>query len=142
MVTPQQVTLVQQSFELVKPIAPAAAQLFYGRLFTLDPSLRILFKGDMTQQGNKLMTMIGAAVAGLRNLEKLAPVVRTLGAKHVGYGVRTEHYQTVGAALLWTLEQGLGEAFTPDMRDAWAATYGLLADVMQVGAAEAVAATV
>src|SRR4051812_47887639 len=126
LMTPQQITLVQQSFAQVKPIAATAADLFYNRLFTLDPSLRGMFKKDMGQQGQMLMSMIGAAVGGLRDLDKLAPVVRQLGARHVAYGVKTEHYATVGAALLWTLEQGLGDAFTPEMHDAWAATYGLL----------------
>ncbi len=134
---PDQITLVQNSFADVKPIAATAAELFYGRLFTLDPSLRPLFKGDMAQQGQMLMSVIGAAVGGLRNLEKLAPVVRQLGARHVGYGVKAEHYATVGAALLWTLEQGLGAKFTPEVRDAWAATYELLAEVMQLGAMDA-----
>ncbi|MES3001631.1 MAG: globin family protein [Pseudomonadota bacterium] len=138
--TPQQIDLVQQSFGEVKPIAAAAAQLFYTRLFTLDPSLRPMFKGEMSKQGQMLMSMIGAAVAGLRNLETLAPVVRQLGARHAGYGVRTEHYATVGSALLWTLDQGLGEKFTPEVHDAWAAAYGLLSDVMQLGAMEPAAA--
>jgi len=134
--SPQQIELVQQSFALVKPIAAQAAELFYGRLFTLDPALRPLFKGDITRQGQMLMSMIGAAVAGLRDLETLAPVVRQLGARHVGYGVRTEHYATVGEALIWTLDQGLGEKFTPEVREAWAATYALLSGVMQQGAME------
>jgi hemoglobin-like flavoprotein len=136
----KQIDLVQKTFAMVKPIAPAAAELFYQRLFQLDPSLRSMFKGDMAKQGQMLMSMIGAAVAGLRNLEQLAPVVRQLGARHVGYGVRDEHYATVGTALLWTLEKGLAEEFTPEVRDAWAAAYGLLADVMQMGAADAAGA--
>jgi hemoglobin-like flavoprotein len=138
--TPHQIDLVQRTFAQVKPIAPAAAELFYARLFTLDPSLRPMFRSDMSRQGQMLMSMIGAAVNGLSNLEKLAPVVRQLGARHAGYGVQTEHYDTVGDALLWTLEQGLGDAFTPEVSDAWAAAYGLLAEVMQLGAMEAQAA--
>lgn len=134
--TPQQIDLVQQSFARVQPIADAAAELFYDRLFSLDPSLRAMFRGDMKQQGRMLMSVLGIAVNGLRNLDTLAPVVRKLGARHVAYGVKTEHYQTVGAALLWTLEQGLGSFFTPDVRDAWATAYELLATVMQMGAAE------
>jgi hemoglobin-like flavoprotein len=133
----RQIDLVQQSFAEVKPIAATAAELFYGRLFTLDPSLRPLFKGDIVRQGQMLMSMIGAAVAGLRNLDTLAPVVRQLGARHVGYGVRNEHYATVGSALLWTLEQGLGPKFTLDTKLAWAEAYALLSSVMQAGAAEA-----
>lgn len=134
--TPQQIDLVQKSFADVKPIAAAAAELFYNRLFTLDPALRPMFRGEMGQQGQMLMSMIGAAVNGLSNLEKLAPVVRQLGARHVRYGVRTEHYATVGSALLWTLEQGLGPKFTPPVRNAWAEAYTLLAEVMQMGAIE------
>ncbi len=134
--TPQQIDLVQQTFADVKPIAATAAELFYNRLFTLDPALRPMFKGNMGQQGQMLMSMIGSAVGGLRNLEKLAPVVRQLGARHVRYGVRTEHYATVGSALLWTLEQGLGPKFSPEVREAWTAAYSLLSDVMQLGALE------
>lgn len=138
--TPRQIDLVQHTFGLVKPIADAAADLFYARLFAMDPSLKALFKGDMKKQGQMLMSVIGTAVGGLRNLEKLAPIVRQLGARHVGYGVKDEHYATVGSALLWTLEKGLEEEFTPEVRDAWAAAYGLLADVMQLGAMEQQAA--
>ena len=134
--SPQQIDLVQKSFGDVKPIAATAAELFYSRLFTLDPSLRGMFKGDIARQGQMLMSMIGAAVAGLKDLETLAPVVRQLGARHAGYGVRTEHYTTVGGALMWTLEQGLGANFTPAVREAWAAAYDLLSEVMQLGALE------
>lgn len=133
----EQINLVQASFEDVRPIAATAAELFYDRLFTLDPSLKHLFKGDMPNQGRMLMSMIGSAVHGLKDLDKLAPVLRNLGARHVDYGVREEHYVTVGSALLWTLNAGLGEKFTPEVREAWTAAYGLLADVMQFGALEA-----
>lgn len=139
--TPQQIDLVQKSFSDVKPIAATAAQLFYSRLFTLEPALRPMFKGEMGKQGQMLMSMIGAAVAGLKNLETLAPVVRQLGARHVRYGVRAEHYAIVGSALLWTLEQGLGPKFTPAVREAWSEAYELLSDVMQLGALEEVAPT-
>lgn len=132
--SPHQIDLVQQSFAEIKPIAPAAAELFYSRLFMLDPGLRPMFKGDMAAQGKMLMSVLGTAVAGLRNLEALAPVVRQLGARHVGYGVKTEHYATVGAALLWTLQIGLKEKFTPEVREAWATAYELLSEVMQLGA--------
>ena len=133
--TPQQQRLVQTSFAQVTPIADAAAALFYARLFELDPSLRPLFKGDIAHQGRKLMQMLAIAVAGLHDLNTLVPAVRALGRRHVGYGVRDEHYETVATALLWTLEQGLGAAFTPDVRDAWATVYWLLADTMKAGAA-------
>lgn len=138
--TPAQIDLVQTTFADVKPIAATAAELFYNRLFTLDPALRGMFTSDMGRQGQMLMSMIGAAVAGLRDLDRLVPVVRQLGARHVGYGVQPAHYATVGAALLWTLEQGLGPRFTPEVRDAWASAYTLLADVMQLGALEESAA--
>lgn len=138
MLTPRQIDHVQRTFAQVRPIAATAADLFYNRLFSLDPSLRALFRsGDMAKQGQMLMSVLGTAVMGLSNLEKLAPVVRNLGARHVGYGVKTEHYATVGGALLWTLEQGLGEAFTPEVREAWTAAYELLSEVMQLGAMEA-----
>lgn len=128
--TPRQIELVQQTFALVKPIADQAAALFYQRLFTLDPALRALFTHDMKEQGAKLMTTLGVVVAGLGKAETIIPAVQALARKHVGYGVKAEHYPTVGAALLWTLEQGLGPAFTPEVKEAWAAAYGLLTSVM------------
>ena len=132
--TDKQKALVQESFEKVRPIAETAANLFYNRLFTLDPSLRGLFRGDMNEQGRKLMQMIAVAVKGLDHLEALVPAVEELGRRHVGYGVRDAHYETVGSALLWTLERGLGADFTPEVKEAWAVVYGLLTDVMQRGA--------
>lgn len=131
-----QIQLVQTSFNQVRPIAVTAAELFYNRLFTLDPSLRPMFKGDMAHQGRMLMSMLSAAVNGLTNLAALVPVVRQLGARHATYGVRDEHYATVGSALVWTLEQGLGDAFTLDVRKAWTAAYGVLANTMQASAKE------
>jgi hemoglobin-like flavoprotein len=132
-----QIELVQSSFESVKPIAEVAADLFYTRLFELDPSLRAMFRTDRAEQGRKLMHMIGMAVKGLSRPEQILPAVEELGRRHACYGVRDEHYATVGAALLWTLEQGLGEAFTPDVRAAWTAVYTLLAGTMQRAAASA-----
>jgi hemoglobin-like flavoprotein len=132
----EQINLVQASFKEVRPIAATAADLFYGRLFELDPSLRPMFSKDLAHQGRMLMAMLGSAVNGLTNLEVVVPVIRQLGARHAGYGVRGEHYATVGSALLWTLERGLGEAFTPAVRDAWTAAYDLLSDLMQLGAME------
>ena len=135
-----QVTLVQESWEQVLPIADTAAQLFYQRLFELDPSLRQLFtQSDMAEQRKKLMQMITVAVRGLGRLEDLVPAVEALGNRHAGYGVTDAHYDTVAAALLWTLEQGLGEGFTPDVRDAWIETYTILATVMQNGARQSAA---
>src|SRR5215467_950222 len=108
--TTRQIELVQNSFAQVAPIADTAAQLFYGHLFELDPSLRSMFKGDMKEQGRKLMQMLSVAVHALDNLEGIIPAVQALGQRHVGYGVTMEHYTIVGDALLWTLEKGLGEA--------------------------------
>jgi hemoglobin-like flavoprotein len=129
--TPNQQTLVRESFAKVAPIAPQVAALFYGRLFELDPGLRPLFKGDMAEQGRKLIAMIGTAVANLHHLEAILPVVRDLGRRHAAYGVQPAHYSTVAAALLWTLEMGLGADFTPDTRDAWVQCYTTLAGAMQ-----------
>lgn len=126
----QQIELVQQTFGLVAPNADVAAQLFYNRLFELDPSLRWLFKGDMQEQGRKLMQMLSVAVHALDRLDTILPAVQALAERHVGYGVQMQHYATVGAALLWTLEQGLGETFTPDVKGAWAAVYQTLTEAM------------
>ena len=126
-----QVELVQTTFEQVKPIVGVAADLFYGRLFELDPSLRPLFSKDLSEQKKKLMMALAFVVAGLDRPETVLPAVRELGQKHVGYGVEPHHYHTVDAALLWTLGQGLGEAFTDEVEVAWAAAYHLLANVMQ-----------
>jgi hemoglobin-like flavoprotein len=111
--------------------------MFYARLFVLDPSLRPLFKGDMAEQGRKLMTMIGTAIANLHRLDSIVPAVRDLGRRHGGYGVQPAHYNTVATALLWTLEQGLGDEFTPATRDAWVECYTVLARTMQEAAATA-----
>lgn len=138
--TPTQVELVQTTWEKVVPIADTAAALFYGKLFELDPTLRPLFTSDIKEQGKKLMQMITIAVRGLNDLDKLVPAVQELGRRHVGYGVKDEHYATVGTALLWTLEKGLGDAFTPDVKEAWATVYGVLADTMKKAAATPAAA--
>src|SRR5919199_37623 len=127
----EQIMLVQTSFAQVLPIADTAAALFYGRLFELDPSLRPMFRGDMHEQGRKLMSMLRLVVKGLDRLEQIVPAIQSLGRRHVGYGVQDEHFATVGAALLWTLEQGLGASFTPAVRDAWTEAYTLLAGTMQ-----------
>ena len=133
---PQQIDLVRSSFALVQPIAPQAAALFYDNLFEADPALRPLFKGDMAQQGERLMSMIGAAVGMLDRPATLIPVLRKMGARHAGYGVKDAHYGTVGAALLKMLEQGLGDAFTADAREAWTVLYGVIASTMQEAAHE------
>ncbi len=135
--TPAEKVLVQHTFAKVVPIADQAAALFYGRLFEMDPSLRPLFKTDLVEQGKKLMQMIGFAVKGLDTLDQLVPAVQSLGKRHAGYGVTDAHYETVGGALLWTLEKGLGPAFTPDVKAAWATVYTLLATTMKSGAVRA-----
>jgi hemoglobin-like flavoprotein len=136
MLTDTQIALVQNTFATIAPIADDAAVLFYQRLFEIDPSLRGMFKGDMTDQRRKLMQMLTAAVKGLQRLDRLVPVVEDLGRRHAIYGVTDEHYETVGAALLWTLEKGLGRAFTPEVKEAWASVYGLLASTMKNAAAQ------
>lgn len=131
--TLRQRLLVQESFEKLAPISRAAAYLFYDRLVELDPSLRSLFTGDMHEQGRKLMQIIAVAVNGLDQIEPLLPALRELGRSHVAYGVVMEHYATVGAALLWTLERCLCDDFSPEIRDAWAEVYALLATTMLSG---------
>ncbi len=129
-VNPLQVQLVQESFAKVEVISEQAAAIFYDRLFEMDPSLRTLFSDDMAEQGRKLMATLKVAVAGLDDPARLLPVVQDLGRRHLGYGVRADHYDTVGAALLYTLEQGLGAAFDAETQVAWSAVYNLLATVM------------
>lgn len=129
--TPQQIALVQQTFTLAAPQASQLADQFYQRLFALDPSLRRLFAGDMQEQGDKLMTMLAFAVHHLHQPAPILGAVQRLGERHIHYGVQPHHYATVGAALLWTLAQHFGSAFTPDVEAAWAAAYGLLTSVMQ-----------
>ena len=128
------IPIVQQSWQQALPIRDLAAELFYAKLFELDPSLKALFKGNMKEQGGKLMTMIGVAVANLDRPETLMPVLKGLGARHGGYGVKDHHYDTVAAALLDTLHRGLGEAFTPEVKAAWVDVYGVLASTMKAAA--------
>ena len=135
--TPQQIELVKKTWVMVVPIADTAAELFYGRLFELEPSYKVMFKNDMTEQGKKLMKTINIAVEALDDVEPLISTLKQMGADHAGYGVKDRDYNVVGAALLWTLEQGLGEAFTDEVKNAWGAVYELLASVMKEGAAEA-----
>ena len=135
--TPEQVELVRSSWAKVTPISEAAAGLFYGKLFELDPSLKFLFDGDLTEQGKKLMMMINTAVNGLDRLDEIVPAVQQLGVRHISYGVEDEHYDTVGAALLWTLGTGLGDNFTDETRVAWATVYEVLSNTMKTAAAKA-----
>jgi hemoglobin-like flavoprotein len=134
MMTPEQIRAVQASWQQVVPMADAAARLFYGRLFALDPSLRRMFRGDIDEQGRKLMATLSYVVDNLGGLDRLLPAVQSLGRRHAAYGVRNEHYAVVEDSLLWTLEQALGEAFTPAVRAAWATAYELLADTMREAA--------
>src|SRR4026209_1330569 len=136
MLTVTQKNLVQESFKTIVPIADDAAQLFYQRLFELDPSLRHMFRGDMSEQRKKLMQMITAAVKGLDHIEQLVPVLQDLGRRHAGYGVADAHYDIVGQALLWTLDKALGRDFTPELRHAWTTVFTLLATTMQDAARE------
>jgi hemoglobin-like flavoprotein len=129
--------LVQTSFDQVWPIADAAAALFYRRLFELDPTLQPLFKGDMNEQGRKLMDMLRLAIKGLDRPETLKPALAALGRRHADYGVKKHDYETVGEALIWTLEQGLGPGFTPDVREAWEAVYVFVAGAMRDAAVAA-----
>lgn len=128
--TPMDRIRVQDTFEAVKPIAEEAARLFYGRLFEIAPEVKPLFSGNMEEQGAKLMKTLTIAVAGLNDLDALVPVLEKLGQNHVPYGVKREHYPKVGEALLWTLEQGLGDAFTPEVKSSWTEVYGILANTM------------
>ena len=135
--TPEQIKMVQDSFKSVVPIADVAADIFYDRLFEVAPQLRPMFPQDMSGQKKKLMQMIGTAVNNLHHVETIVGAVQDLGRRHVGYGVKDEHYDIVGGALLFTLGKGLGDAFTPDLEAAWAEAYGLLASVMKDAAAKA-----
>lgn len=133
--TPEQVELIKTSWAKVLPISETAAEIFYGKLFTLDPELKSLFKGDMKEQGRKLMAMINTAVNGLSDLEAIVPAVQDLGKRHVGYGVKDKDYATVGTALISTLEVGLEDAFTDEVRDAWITVYTVLSTTMKEAAA-------
>jgi nitric oxide dioxygenase len=128
--TPAQVKLVQDSFAKVAPISEQAAALFYGRLFEIAPEVRPLFKGDMTEQGRKLMATLAVVVNGLANLDSILPAASALAKRHVGYGVVPGHYAPVGEALLWTLERGLGPVWTQELAAAWVAAYSTLSQFM------------
>ena len=139
--TPTQIELIRTSWASVEPIADLAATLFYDRLFAQDPAVRRLFRRtDMAAQKKNLMQTLTVVVKGIDRLEDLLPAVQALGRRHAGYGVRPEHYDLVGAALLWTLGQGLGGAFSDDVRGAWAEAYSTLAAVMIAAAEEPIEA--
>jgi hemoglobin-like flavoprotein len=135
--SPQQIALVRESWQRVLPIKERAAELFYQRLFELEPSLEPPFRGDMTEQGRKLMAMIGTVVSRLDRLGEIVPAVQQLGRRHAQYGVEDEHYDTVGTALLSTLRAGLGDALSREAEEAWAVAYTTLAGVMKQASAEA-----
>src|SRR5580698_7910471 len=128
--TPDEVKLVQQSFSKVAPISDQVAVLFYDRLFEVAPQVRSMFPDDMTEQRKKLMMMLAAVVGGLGDLPSILPAASALAKRHVAYGAKAEHYPVVGSALLWTLEKGLGEAWTPDVAAAWTTAYGTLSGYM------------
>jgi hemoglobin-like flavoprotein len=128
--TPDQVKLVQQTFAKVAPISEQAAVIFYDRLFEVAPSVKAMFPADMTEQRKKLMATLAVVVDGLSSLDSILPAASALATRHVAYGAKPEHYPVVGGALLWTLEKGLGEAWTPEVADAWAAAYGTLSTFM------------
>ena len=128
--TPDHVKLVQESFAKVAPISETAAVLFYDRLFDIAPKVRSMFPTDLTEQRRKLMATLAVVVGGLGNLESVLPAASALAKRHVSYGAKAEHYPVVGAALLWTLEKGLGEGWTPDVAEAWTAAYGTLSGFM------------
>jgi hemoglobin-like flavoprotein len=128
--TPDQVKAIQESFAKVVPVSEQAAAMFYGRLFEIAPTVRPLFGGDIAEQGRKLMAMLGAVVNGLGNLETVLPAASALAKRHIDYGVKATDYAPVGAALLWTLERGLGPQWTPDVKAAWTQAYAVLADFM------------
>lgn len=132
--TPEQVAYIQRTFAMLVPIQEKAGLLFYNRLFEIAPSVRPLFKDDVSEQAKKLMQVLAIAAKGLSHPDTLVPVVQSLGARHVAYGVKDEHYGPVAEALLWTLEQGLQEAFTPQVKEAWIAAYTLLSTIMKEAA--------
>lgn len=138
--TPSQIDHVRESFALVRPISDQAGTIFYDKLFELDPSLRGMFKADITEQKKKLMQMLATVVGSLDKTDVLVPAVKRLGERHVDYRVKDSDYDTVGTALLWTLNTGLGEAFTEEVKASWIAAYTLLANTMKAAAHEKIAA--
>ena len=135
--TPEQVAMVQESFQKVAPIADKAADIFYDRLFEIAPQVRSLFPAVMTDQKKKLMAMLGTAVNNLHQVDTVVPAIQELGVRHIAYGVKDEHYDIVGSALLYTLSVGLGDDWTPDLEAAWTETYTIVATVMKDAAAAA-----
>jgi hemoglobin-like flavoprotein len=140
--SPEQKALVNETWQKVAPMADAAARLFYDRLFEIDATTRQLFKTtDLTEQRRKLIQALTMVVRRLDHLEALVPTIADLGRRHAQFGVTDAHYEAVGAALLWTLEQGLGSGWTPEVKSAWSSAYAQLADVMRAAAARSAAST-
>jgi hemoglobin-like flavoprotein len=129
--TPEQIILVKTSWNQVVPIKEKAAEMFYSKLFDLDPAVKPLFTSDIVEQGKKLMMAISTVVNSLDEIETIVPIIQDMGRRHAGYGVKPQHYDTVGTALLWTLETGLGPAFTSEVKDSWIRAYFLIAIVMK-----------
>ena len=125
-----QIDMIQASFKKVAPISDVAAGIFYARLFEIAPEVKPMFKGDISEQGKKLMTTLGVVVNGLKDLDKIVPVAQQLAVKHIDYGVKAEHYKPVGEALIYTLDKGLGDDFTPELKEAWIEAYTILSGVM------------
>jgi nitric oxide dioxygenase len=128
--TPQDIEIVQSSFAEIAPVDDETGLQFYQRLFRIAPELKPLFPGDMEEQGRMFMSMLTVAVNGLSNLDRIEADLADLAIRHVGYGVKPDHYAKVGAALLWTLEENLADTFTDDVRRAWVAVYDTLSGVM------------
>lgn len=137
--TPEEIVMVKQSWDRIVPIADKAAEIFYQRLFELDPELKPLFKNDMAKQRKMLMQVISKSVRSLDQLETLIPVLQELGRRHASYGVKEQHYDTVARALIWTLAKGLGDDFTEELQNAWIVTYAIIATTMKNAAREAAA---
>ncbi|HWA38022.1 MAG TPA: globin domain-containing protein [Burkholderiales bacterium] len=132
--TPEQIELVRGTWRGIVPVRDTFAELFYGKLFSLDPALRPLFKGDLVEQGRNLAAMVSILVRNLASPEAVQRAMRELGGRHHSYGVREQHYETVGVALLWALDMSHGEPLGPEARAAWQAAYALIAGAMQEGA--------
>jgi len=134
--TTEQIALVQSSFQTIQPVIEQAALMLYDRLFELDPGLQPLFRGPRREQAGKLAEALAIVVTAIDRPDQIRGAVEALGRRHAGYGVRDAHYTTMGEALLWTLARGLGDAFTPAVREAWGAAYGWLAFTMRRAASK------
>jgi hemoglobin-like flavoprotein len=128
--TPTDIGLVQSSFAKVAPLGDEAGAIFYRRLFEIAPEVRPLFHGDMDEQASMFMSVLTLAVNGLSDFDSVEPALRDLAVRHAGYGVKAEHYAPLGAALIWLMEQNLGDGFTEEVRGAWISVYGAISEVM------------